>query len=126
MLGRLQQPIGYYENIGEESLLVGHQSHDFILGCTFSQTACAHSNFTLFQNAQYFNCYTFHGGSRTDVNAISTMSGPHQGLSLVLYLENDNGNNVFFVDVMAAGNRTRLPGSVYNRQSPVSGRSQRE
>ena len=95
MLGRLQQPIGYYENIGDESLLVGHQSHDFILGCTFSQTACAHSNFTLFQNAQYFNCYTFHGGSRTDVNAISTMSGPHQGLSLVLYLENDNGNNVF-------------------------------
>ena len=93
---RLQQPIGYYENIGAEAQVVGHAAMDFILGCTFSQNRCSHElNFTLFQSAQYFNCYTFNGGGgggeHKGEELVSTMSGPHEGLSLVLYLENDNG-----------------------------------
>ena len=91
--GRLRQSVGCYENIGNESQLVGHQAQDFIIGCSFSQSACSWRDFTFFHNAQFFNCYTFNGEYSDDVSVIRTMSGPYEGLSLVLYLEHDNGKN---------------------------------
>ena len=91
--GRLRQSVGCYENIGNESQLVGHQAPDFIVGCSFSQSACSWRDFAFFHNAQFFNCYTFNGEYSDDVSVIRTMSGPYEGLSLVLYLEHDNGND---------------------------------
>ena len=88
---RMKQPIGYFENIGDEAQIVGHQGIDFIIRCSFGLTYCNASNFTFYQSPTYYNCYTFNGGNVSREKLISKTSGPQEGLSLILYLENDNG-----------------------------------
>lgn len=91
---RMKQPIGYYENIGNESIVVGHQENDLILDCSYGHYNCdSLVNFTFFQSATYFNCYTYNGEKRA-VPLTAKSSGPHEGLSMILYLENDSGNEV--------------------------------
>lgn len=89
---RLQEPSGYFDNIGDESLIVGHQLRDFILGCTVGTDSCdLFYNFSLFQTRDFFNCYTF---SNEENVLLAKVTGPAAGLSLVLYLENDNGEQL--------------------------------
>ena len=95
LINRLKQPIAYFENIGDESLILGHQAHDFILRCTFSTYNCSYENFTLFQTPSYFNCYTFNGGNLSTEKLTTKTTGPRHGLSIVLYLENDNGDSLY-------------------------------
>ena len=92
---RLRQPVGFFENIGEEAQLVGHQPDDFIMRCKFGAKDCSHANFTYFQDPMYFNCYTFNGGNLSKEKLISRTTGPQEGLSLVMYLESDNGDNIY-------------------------------
>lgn len=89
---RLQEPSGYFDNIGDESLIVGHQLRDFILGCTVGTDSCdLFYNFSLFQTRDFFNCYTFNNEENV---LLAKVTGPAAGLSLVLYLENDNGEQL--------------------------------
>ena len=90
---RMKQPIGYFENIGNESQIVGHQKMDFILGCTYGHYNCDLGSFVHFENANYFNCYTFNSKHGNDALKAKS-SGPLEGLSMILYLENDNGDNL--------------------------------
>ena len=94
---RMTQPIGYFENIGAaEAQYVGHQPMDFLLGCTFGIQHCNYKdNFTYFQNPNYYNCYTFNGGNTSRENLVSTTAGPQSGLSLILYTESDNGDDLY-------------------------------
>ena len=95
MFNRLRQPVGYFENIGDEALEVGHKLSDFVLRCTFAGEDCFAENFTLYQSPTYFNCYTFNGGNISINKLIAKTTGPQQGLSLVLYLEVDNGDSLY-------------------------------
>ena len=95
IMNRLTQPVGYFENIGLESRLVGHNPVNFILGCTFGIGKCNIWNFTYFQSPTYYNCYTFNGGDKGGENLVSVTTGPQSGLSLILYLETDNGESFY-------------------------------
>nr|URS64679.1 FMRFamide-gated sodium channel-like 2 [Malacoceros fuliginosus] len=91
---RLKQPIGYFENIGDEATRVGHQPRDFLLSCTFGYRQCTWDNFTFFQSPTYYNCYTFNGNKSSE-NLVARTTGPQEGLSLILYLESDNGDELY-------------------------------
>ena len=92
---RLKQPIGYFENIGDEAVIVGHQPYDFVLSCTFGIRRCYGENFTFFQSPTYYNCYTFNGGNTSMDMLLARSTGPQQGLSLITYLESDNGDELY-------------------------------
>ena len=95
LYNRLRQPMGFFENIGDESIEIGHQLKDLLVSCTFGGTWCGAVNFTYFQSPTYYNCYTFNGGNVSDDKLIARSSGPKEGLSLILYLESDNGDNLY-------------------------------
>jgi Amiloride-sensitive sodium channel len=112
MYDRMRGPRGFFENIGiAEASVIGHQAHDFIIHCTFSKALCSADNFSWFASADFYNCYTFNGVDLAvagDVNGtldgdagggrqqrqplIASSTGPESGLSLTLYLENDDGS----------------------------------
>ena len=95
LYNRLTQPSGYFENIGDEYREIGIQPRDFVLRCTFGIKDCVPENFTYFPSPTYYNCYTFNGGNYT-VDSLTTRStGPQNGLSLILYLESDNGDMLY-------------------------------
>ena len=94
---RMQQPIGYYENIGSEAQIVGHQLHDMLLSCSFGDIqTCGVENFSLYQNPSYYNCYTLTGSNESgaDMDLVASSTGPYHGLSFIAYMENDNGYNI--------------------------------
>ena len=95
LFNRLRQPIGYFENIGNETVIAGHKLEDLLLRCTFPNEPCDYSNFTFYENPSYFNCYTFNGGNVSANNLIAKSTGPSQGLSLIFYLESDNGDDLY-------------------------------
>lgn len=90
---RLRGPQGFYDNIGTESRVVGHQEWDFIVGCTYGKNDCALNSFTYFSSPNYYNCYTYNGGNISADKVMTRASGPENGLSLVIYLETDNGDH---------------------------------
>lgn len=88
---KLREPSGYFQNIGDEYKKVGHQLDDFVLGCTYGMQECSSQNFSTFHTQDYFNCYTFNSGKES---LIAKTTGPNAGLSLVLYVETDNGDGM--------------------------------
>lgn len=96
LFSRLQHPLAFFENTDEEATQVGHQLEDFVVRCSFGYDECDMENsFTLFTSPTYYNCYTFNAmindhthEQRQQIEAKAT--GPQQGLSLILYLENDS------------------------------------
>jgi acid-sensing ion channel 2 len=79
---RLQQPQAYFENIGFESILLGHSRENLILSCTFDTQPCNETNFMYYPTPNFFNCYTFQ-----TLQDWGRTTGPNAGLSMVLYLE---------------------------------------
>lgn len=126
---RLNQPIAYFENIGAESLMLGHQIDDMLLSCSFGDLkTCGVQNFSLYQNPTYYNCYTLTGGNDTaqDTTAlVASSTGPNQGLSIVAYLENDSGLNITnatYYTLSAIGNAMGLRVTIHQpgtRPSPL-------
>ena len=101
LFSRLQHPTAFYENTGEEAVQVGHRLDDFVIRCSFGYEECNISeSFVLFRSPTYYNCYTFNSlvsgnesnTSRPQIDAKAT--GPQQGLSIILYLENDNADDL--------------------------------
>ncbi|KAK2162126.1 hypothetical protein LSH36_103g02009 [Paralvinella palmiformis] len=95
LYNRVRQPTGFFENIDDESMLIGHQPMDFLLSCTFGLTRCDFDNFTYYQSPDFFNCYTFNGGNTSRERLIVKSTGPSAGLSLIMYLESDNGDFLY-------------------------------
>ena len=78
----------FYENLGEEAINISHDLQDFLIHCQFNQETCYISNFTTSFDGNYFNCFTFNGGEK-DKKLLMHATGPQNGLSLIISLDND-------------------------------------
>lgn len=78
----------FYENLGEEAINISHDLQDFLIHCQFNQETCYMSNFTTSFDGNYFNCFTFNGGDK-DKKLLMHATGPQNGLSLIISLDND-------------------------------------
>jgi len=105
-------------NIGEEETkAIGHQIEDLVLRCTFRGKSCPIRNyFKWTSNPFLYNCYTFEPGLMGD-NFVAI--GPANGLSLILYLEADEGVNVNikYNKRMKSGNALGLKVMLHPRHS---------
>ena len=79
-------PTGLFGNIGHGDLEgLGHSLNDFVLSCRYMSDNCdMERDWVHFLHPDYFNCYTYVGGTQSGKIA----TGPNNGLSIVLYLEN--------------------------------------
>ena len=102
--GELLTSSAYYANMGpDEAKLVGHQFHDFIIDCVYEQKPCDRKwDFFPFYDSNFYNCYSFnpvlHGhGQRRHQGKYCNLTGPSNGLSMILYTESDvpNQTSVF-------------------------------
>ncbi|KAL8612050.1 hypothetical protein ACOMHN_052072 [Nucella lapillus] len=78
----------FYENLGEEAINISHDLEDFLIHCQFNQEECTSVNFTTSFDGNYFNCFTFNGGNK-DNKLLMHATGPQNGLSLIISLDND-------------------------------------
>ena len=105
-------------NIGkEESIAIGHQLHNLVLRCTFKGQPCnVSTEFKPVMNSFLYNCYTFDPGIASD-HFLAT--GAENGLSLILYLEADNGTeiNSQYDASLKSGNALGLKVMIHPRHS---------
>ncbi|XP_071794821.1 acid-sensing ion channel 1C-like [Asterias amurensis] len=73
----------------EERSTTGHKLQRMLLKCTFQKSRCSPKNFTTFYNFRYGNCFTFNSGHNGTRNLNVTKSGPAYGLTMELYIEQD-------------------------------------
>ncbi|XP_067664680.1 amiloride-sensitive sodium channel subunit gamma-like [Haliotis asinina] len=66
----------------------GHPAKNFIIDCKMEGFPCSPKNFTTFVSHQYGNCYTFNAEGNGK-KIVSRFTGPSHGLSLELYLDQD-------------------------------------
>ncbi|KAK6180811.1 hypothetical protein SNE40_008796 [Patella caerulea] len=78
----------FYENLGDEAEYVRHELKDFMLHCRFNKETCGGSNFTTSFDGNYYSCFTFNRGNSDKILMHST--GPENGLSLIIAVDNDN------------------------------------
>ncbi|ESO95709.1 hypothetical protein LOTGIDRAFT_160261 [Lottia gigantea] len=78
----------FYENLGDAAENLSHDINDFMIHCRFNQELCSVANFTSFFDGNYYSCYTFNSGSVEKLLMHAT--GPQNGLSLILSLDNDD------------------------------------
>ncbi|XP_022242501.1 uncharacterized protein LOC111085926 [Limulus polyphemus] len=77
----------------------GIRAQDFIRGCLIDQKVCSYRNFSVWQNEQYGNCFTFNDYSNKDQNFIKKISnkfGSVYGLRLLLKISNRQENVPFY------------------------------
>nr|XP_006815636.1 PREDICTED: uncharacterized protein LOC100378515 [Saccoglossus kowalevskii] len=80
----------------EEVAKFGHQGEDFILRCTFDEKYCNSSQFSVFQNDNYGNCYTFNDEKLINGTIRrSSRPGARFGLKITLYLEQNEYIPIF-------------------------------
>eukprot|EP00058_Branchiostoma_floridae_P021721 XP_002607211.1 hypothetical protein BRAFLDRAFT_67991 [Branchiostoma floridae] len=68
---------------------IGHQARDFIQECQFDGRACSPKNFSVFTDSTYGNCFTFNKAIGNTAPQRSTSAGPLNGLSLILYIQQE-------------------------------------
>ncbi|GFS14870.1 amiloride-sensitive sodium channel subunit gamma [Elysia marginata] len=74
-----------YSTMGRtERYEMGHDIDNLLMECTFRGITCTADQFRLVQTAQYGNCYTLE-----NKRYISTVGGPDDGLTLYLFMEDD-------------------------------------
>ncbi|PVD24875.1 hypothetical protein C0Q70_15364 [Pomacea canaliculata] len=78
----------FYENLGDEAKNISHELKDLLIHCQFNQEACSVENFTTSFDGNYFNCFTFNGGT-PEKRLLMHATGPQNGLSLIVSLDND-------------------------------------
>ncbi|XP_046554137.1 acid-sensing ion channel 2-like [Haliotis rubra] len=66
----------------------GHPAKNFIIDCKMEGFPCSPKNFTTFVSHKYGNCYTFNAEGNGK-KVVSRFTGPSHGLSLELYLDQD-------------------------------------
>lgn len=90
---RLMSPIGLYEHDLEAPEQAGQTFTDFVIKCRIYGETCKGEYFSKVVDSQYYNCYMFNGFEVPKNQTISlATTGPQNGLSLILYLESDNGH----------------------------------
>ncbi|XP_070537889.1 uncharacterized protein [Ptychodera flava] len=90
---------------------LGHQAEDFILQCTYAGEKCDPKNdFIVSQDQYYGNCFHFNGDPET--TRLSTGTGPEQGLTMTLFMEQDEYLSIYGQDSAAVVGITP-PGSQY-------------
>lgn len=94
---RMDTHQAFYENLPEEARSIGHSIENFVVNCRFNQRDCGPANFSLFFDGKnYYNCYTFNSGydeekkKPKDEKLLMHTTGPQNGLSLIISLDNDN------------------------------------
>ncbi len=71
----------------EDAVKAGHGLRDLVLSCHFERGVCQpDTDFEMFRNPKFFNCYTFKKGRE----GLTTAQGFTVGLALILYLEPHN------------------------------------
>ncbi|KAK6175316.1 hypothetical protein SNE40_013804 [Patella caerulea] len=78
----------FYENLGDAAEYLSHDINDFMIHCRFNQELCSTSNFTSFFDGNYYSCFTFNSGVVEKLLMHAT--GPQNGLSLIISLDNDD------------------------------------
>ncbi|XP_069127691.1 acid-sensing ion channel 1-like [Argopecten irradians] len=86
------------DNPRHERIQAGHLLSDMLLSCSFGGRDCSAANFSRFATAEYGNCYTLHAE-----NFVATNSGPEYGLSLILFMENEE-----YIDGITQGYGARV------------------
>ncbi|XP_060082850.1 amiloride-sensitive sodium channel subunit beta-like [Ylistrum balloti] len=74
----------FMDNPRSDRIDSGHGLSDMLLSCSFDGRDCVASNFTRYPTAEYGNCFTLRAE-----NFVATNSGPEYGLSLILYMQNE-------------------------------------
>ncbi|XP_030835718.1 uncharacterized protein LOC100891818 isoform X2 [Strongylocentrotus purpuratus] len=74
---------------------LGHQPEDFILQCTFDKRNCNYTDFKMFQNKVYGNCFTFNHGRDNQSIIETSKSGSTYGLHLTLFIEQPEYVGIF-------------------------------
>ncbi|XP_077865068.1 uncharacterized protein LOC102808261 [Saccoglossus kowalevskii] len=82
----------------DETVMYGHQAQDFILHCSFNQRQCYYTDFRIFTNDKYGNCFTFNHGSNNTEILNSTQAGSSYGLRLTLFTEQNEYISIFGQD----------------------------
>ncbi|XP_033639902.1 uncharacterized protein LOC117300278 [Asterias rubens] len=79
----------------------GHQLEDFILECSFNGINCLGKNdtFEQIQDDKYGNCYTFNKAVEGTTARHSSQTGEQSGLSLTLYVEQDEYISLYGQDI---------------------------
>ncbi|XP_070570703.1 low-density lipoprotein receptor-related protein 2-like [Ptychodera flava] len=78
-----------------EILQLGHQAEDFLLQCTFDQGKCDYTDFRVFANDKYGNCFTFNHGLNGSKVKESTRAGANNGLKLTLFTQQSEYISIF-------------------------------
>ena len=106
---RARAPVSFVENVGrDKASALGHQQHDFIVHCSFTNQPCHDEDFTHYVDGTFYNCYTFHHNQSLGGGPALIGSGPSNALSLILYLE-----------AKTPGSQNDMAQLVYNWHSPV-------
>ncbi|KAH3714687.1 FMRFamide-activated amiloride-sensitive sodium channel-like [Dreissena polymorpha] len=94
---RMDSHQAFYENLPEVAQAIGHSIDNFVISCRFNARECSAANFSLyFDGKNYYNCYTFNSGydavekQPKKEKLLMHTTGPQNGLSVILSLENDN------------------------------------
>ncbi|KAK3103995.1 hypothetical protein FSP39_023507 [Pinctada imbricata] len=87
---RLESTQAFYENLLEDARAISHDLNDTLLYCRFNQQPCYASNFTKYFDAKnYYNCFTFNSYTNYGKKYMHA-TGPQNGLSLIIALDNDD------------------------------------
>ena len=119
---RMNSHQAFYENLPKEARYIGHSINNFVINCRFNNRDCGAQNFSLFFDGKnYYNCYTFNNGydeekkKPKEEKLLMHTTGPQNGLSLILSLDNDNappgGYGIYDVKnhmAFSAGVRTQV------------------
>ncbi|XP_033736990.1 amiloride-sensitive sodium channel subunit gamma-like [Pecten maximus] len=73
----------YFRERRKTRVEMGHHMKDMLISCSFDGYECFPQNFTLYQTAEFGNCFTIQSSTFT-----SKSPGPKHGLSLILFMEN--------------------------------------
>ncbi|XP_077867809.1 uncharacterized protein LOC100368436 [Saccoglossus kowalevskii] len=73
---------------------LGHQGEDFITQCFFEGVRCNSSDFLVFQDEKYGNCFTFNNEGDQTVKK----PGAKNGLDLTLFIEQQEYTSVYGMD----------------------------
>ncbi|XP_060082851.1 uncharacterized protein LOC132562140 [Ylistrum balloti] len=74
----------YFKETRKNRVEMGHQIKDMLISCSFDGYECFPDNFTRYQTMEYGNCYKIQSSAFT-----SKSPGPQHGLTMILFMEND-------------------------------------
>lgn len=82
--------LSLYLSLNESSKIqYGHQGEDFIKYCAFNGEECSHTDFIIFVDDAFGNCFSFNNANRSKAPFQTSFVGPNSGLHLELDVQNN-------------------------------------